>query len=378
MQQAGLAVSLWQINESVAVIQMEGTVTAAAEDAMVGVLERALGNGARSVVLDFSAVSGLDSGGVSLLVKLHVAAGRRRATLAAAGPSASVKDIFELTGLEEAMPAYENRSKALAAQGVDAVPTGPGSTERIEVVSESGGEAKRGDALQWARPAREMHVAKTPESRSGLNVEGRRPVGPIRGFGQMWEKTYEFRSPDIRRTPAEIAATMKDNFVRFQPPHNHFYPSPAGIKAGETVLIISSVMGVPIHTGVLVSYADDVSFTFITPQGHPESGWVTFRAFREAGDTVCQIQGLARANDPVYEIAFRLHGAKFQEQTWKHVLGSLAKHLDVASTVTMRKRCIAPNLQWSQAGNIRHNAQLWTLAYLLIWPFRRLARAFGR
>ena len=378
MQYAGLAVTSSQISESVALLQMEGTITAAAEDAVMGVLERALSKGARSVILDFSAVSGLDSGGVSLLVKLHVAARKRGAALAAAGPSASVKDVFELTGLGEAIPAYENRSKALAAQGVDAVPTDPGSTERIEVALEPAGNVKRGDALQWARPVQEMHVAKTPDSRSGLNVEGRRPVGPIRGFGQMWEKTYEFRSPDVRRTPAEVAATMKENFVRFQPPQNHFYPSPAGIKAGETVLIVSSVMGVPIHTGVLVSYADDVSFTFVTPQGHPESGWVTFRAFREAEDTVCQIQGLARANDPVYEIAFRLHGSKFQEQTWKHVLGSLANHLEVASTVTMRKRCIAPNLQWSQAGNIRHNAQLWTLAYLLIWPFRRLARAFGR
>jgi anti-anti-sigma factor len=378
MQYAGLAVTSSQISESVALLQMEGTITAAAEDAVMGVLERALSKGARSVILDFSAVSGLDSGGVSLLVKLHVAARKRGAALAAAGPSASVKDVFELTGLGEAIPAYENRSKALAAQGVDAVPTDPGSTERIEVALEPAGNVKRGDALQWARPVQEMHVAKTPDSRSGLNVEGRRPVGPIRGFGQMWEKTYEFRSPDVRRTPAEVAATMKENFVRFQPPQNHFYPSPAGIKAGETVLIVSSVMGVPIHTGVLVSYADDVSFTFVTPQGHPESGWVTFRAFREAEDTVCQIQGLARANDPVYEIAFRLHGSKFQEQTWKHVLGSLAKHLEVASAVTMRKRCIAPNLQWSQAGNIRHNAQLWTLAYLLIWPFRRLARAFGR
>ena len=378
MQQAGLAVTSSQINESVAVIQMEGILTAAAENAMVGVLERVLIKSARSVVLDFSAVSGLDSGGVSLLVKLHVAARQHRASLAAAGLSAAIKDVFELTGLAEAIPGYGDPSKALAAQGIDQVPAIPAGTERIEVALDSVGEVKRGDALQWARPVLEMHVAKTPESRSGLNVEGRRPVGPIRGFGQMWEKTYEFRSADIRRTPAEVAATMKENFVGFQPPQNHFYPSPAGIKAGETVLIVSSVMGVPIQTGVLVSYADDVSFTFITPQGHPESGWVTFRAFREAGDTVCQIQGLARANDPVYEIAFRLHGSKFQEQTWKHVLGSLAKHLDVASTVTMRKRCVAPNLQWSQAVNIRHNAQLWTLAYLALWPFRRLARAFGR
>jgi hypothetical protein len=194
----------------------------------------------------------------------------------------------------------------------------------------------------------------------------------------MWEKTYELRFSDAKRTPVEVAATTKENFVRFQPPQNNFYPSPAGMKAGETVLIRSSVLGVPILTGVLVSYADDVSFTFMTPQGHPESGWVTFRVFKESNDTVCQIQGLARANDPIYEIAFRLHGAKFQEQTWMHVLGSLAKHLDVKSQPTLKKRLIAPKMQWSQVGNIRYNAQLWTLAYLLIWPLRRVVRIFKK
>jgi hypothetical protein len=232
--------------------------------------------------------------------------------------------------------------------------------------------------VYWAKPVEKLRVTKVPGAVSSLNVEGRRPVGPIRGFGQMWEKTYELRFPSVRKTPFEIAAATKANFVSFQPPENNFYPAPAGIVAGETVLIRSAVMGIPIFTGVLVSYADDVSFTFMTPQGHPESGWVTFRAFREDYETVCQIQGLARANDPIYEIAFRLHGSKFQEMTWKHVLGSLAKYLEVESPVTMKKRLIAPNLQWSQVGNIGHNAQLWTLGYLLAWPVRRVVRVFKK
>jgi len=129
---------------------------------------------------------------------------------------------------------------------------------------------------------------------------------------------------------------------------NHFYPSPAGIVAGETVLIPVGRHGHTILTGVLVSYADDVSFTFHDSSGASRIRLVTFRVYREANETVCQIQGLARANDPIYEIAFRLHGAKFQEMTWKRVLGSLAKYLDVNVPVTMKKRCVAPNLQWSQ------------------------------
>jgi hypothetical protein len=276
------------------------------------------------------------------------------------------------------MPLFDDLTQALSAAGAGISIPGPGDAKRLEVTKQSTVGVNRGTVVYWSKPVQKLRVTKVPRAVSSLNVEGRHPVGPIKGFGQMWEKTYEIRFSDAKRTPFEITATTKENFVRFQPTQNHFYPSPAGIVAGETVLIRSAVMGIPIFTGVLVSYADDVSFTFMTPQGHPESGWVTFRVFRDANETVCQIQGLARASDPIYEIAFRLHGSKFQEMTWKHVLGSLAKHLDVKSPVTMKKRLIGPNLQWSQVGNIRHNAQLWTLGYLLIWPVRRVVRIFKK
>jgi anti-anti-sigma factor len=378
MSQVSLSLDVLQINESVAVVALNGVITAAAETAMMEALEDADGKGARSIILDFTGVSGMDSGGASVLVKLYISAKSRQMGLAAAGLKSELRDVLRLTGLEEVMPAHDTRSAALSSKAISAETTVPGSPRRFEVASDSPAEARRGGAIHWAKPVDKLRVTKVTGSVSTLNVEGRRTVGPIRGFGQMWEKTYELRFSDAKRTPVEIAATTKENFVRFQPPQNNFYPSPAGIRAGETVLIRSSVLGVPILTGVLVSYADDVSFTFMTPQGHPESGWVTFRVFMEAGETVCQIQGLARANDPIYEIAFRLHGSKFQEQTWMHVLGSLAKHLDVKSQPTMKKRLIAPKMQWSQAGNIRHNAQMWTLGYLVIWPLRRVVRIFKK
>ena len=374
MSQVSLSLDVLQINESVAVVVLNGVITAAAETAMMEALEHAGSQGTRSIILDFAGVSGMDSGGGSVLVKLYISAKSRQMGLTAAGLKSELKDVFRLTGLEEVMPAHDTRAAALSSKAISAETTGPGSPRKFEVASDSPPEVRRGGAIHWAKPVDRLRVAKVTGSVSTLNVEGRRTVGPIRGFGQMWEKTYELRFSDAKRTPVEIAATTKENFVRFQPPQNNFYPTPAGIKAGETVLIRSSVLGVPILTGVLVSYADDVSFSFMTPQGHPESGWVTFRVFMEAGETVCQIQGLARANDPIYEIAFRLHGSKFQEQTWMHVLGSLAKHLDVKSQPTLKKRLIAPKMQWSQVGNIRYNAQLWTLAYLLIWPIRRVAR----
>ena len=378
MSQVTLGLSVEQITGSVAVMRLEGTVMADAETAMSEALEHAAGEGTRSVVLDFSRVSGIDSGGASALLKLWVLSKSHRMSLSAVGLDRRTKEILELTQLAGVMLLFDDLNQALAAAGAGTSIPGPAGTNRIEFSKESTTGMNRGTVVYWAKPVEKLRVTKLPGAVSSLNVEGRRPVGPVKGFGQMWEKTYEIRFSDAKKTPFEITAITKENFVGFQPPQNHFYPSPAGIVAGETVLIRSAVMGIPILTGVLVSYADDVSFTFMTPQGHPESGWVTFRVYREANETVCQIQGLARANDPIYEIAFRLHGAKFQEMTWQRVLGSLAKYLDVNVPVTMKKRCVAPDLQWSQIGNIRHNAQVWTLAYLLVWPIRRLVRIFKK
>ena len=43
--------------------------------------------------------------------------------------------------------------------------------------------------------------------------------------------------------------------------------------------------GLKLSTGVLVLYADDESFTLMTPQGHMFAGWITFSAFVSDGVT---------------------------------------------------------------------------------------------
>ena len=110
----------------------------------------------------------------------------------------------------------------------------------------------------------------------------------------------------------------------------------------------------------------------MTPQGHPESGWVNFSSFIENGNTICQIRGLARANDPIYEIAFRLAGSKAQEKIWRFVLTALAIRLGVEPYVSVEKKCIDTKVQWSQCWNIWYNAQMRTSLYLVCMPIRRL------
>lgn len=247
------------------------------------------------------------------------------------------------------------------ARPLDGVPPQAAGTEA------AGG--RRDDA--WASSGRHLRVLGEREGAINLNVEGRDVTGPLQGFGRLWQKTFRVRLEGAALTPAEVVALWKREFPSFQPDDNRFYPSLSGIAPGEVVLINARTPGGTISTGVMVLYADDESFSLMTPEGHPESGWVTFSAADDAGTVVAQVQTMARANDPLYEVAFRLIGSRVQDRIWTHVLSALAERLEVAPRVEVTRSLVDPRLQWRRAGNIRHNAQIRTLLYGLAAPFRR-------
>jgi hypothetical protein len=124
----------------------------------------------------------------------------------------------------------------------------------------------------------------------------------------------------------------------------------------------------------MVLYADERSFTFITPEGHPESGWVSFSAFETNNQIIVQILGLARANDPVYEAAFRMAGSKIQVRIWTHVLTSLATRLGIPANVTVEAVCVDPRMQLTEAGNVWYNAQIRTMLYMPLFWLRKAIR----
>jgi hypothetical protein len=228
------------------------------------------------------------------------------------------------------------------------------------------------DAANWARRAPTLKVGELPPEAVNLNVDGRQAVGPLQGFGQLWQKTYRVRLAGCGATPEDVIAVWKARFPDFQPPQNRFFPPVAGVAPGEVVLINASLQGMPMATGVLVLYADERSFTLMTPEGHPESGWVTFSAWDEDGCSVAQVQSMARANDPLYELGFVLGGSAAQEAIWRHVLASLAAHHGVSDQpVTFEKQCVDTRLQWAQASNIWKNAAIRSALHALTRPFRR-------
>lgn len=359
-------------------ITLRGESTASDENALLGAYRQAISDGCRAVILDFTEMSHMDSGGASLLVKLSVEARRERQPLAAFGLGSNFRQVFRLTGLDRAIHVRDSLAQAIAACGVP-LPTQQPAAEGVGSPSGASPQPQPEEQTHtrdtWAQLVGRLKVPQMPAHALDLNVDGCRPVGPVEGFGPMWQKTYRILLDGI--APTEAIRVLKDNFPSFQPPENRFYPSSSGIQPGEVVLINASTTGFPVATGVLVLYADEESFTLMTPQGHPESGWVTFSASTQDRRTLVQIQGLARASDPLYEVAFRLAGSKAQERIWRHVLASMASHLGVEASVDVQKVCVDAGLQWGAIGNLWFNAQIRTMGYLAItWPFRSLRRLF--
>jgi anti-anti-sigma factor len=98
----------------VAVVDIVGEVTAASEPVLMTAYEEASVPGTRALVLNFSGLEYMNSGGIGMLVTLLVRANRQRQRLGAYGLSDHYRQIFELTRLDEAITIHPDEPSALA------------------------------------------------------------------------------------------------------------------------------------------------------------------------------------------------------------------------------------------------------------------------
>src|SRR3712207_412873 len=91
------------------------------------------------------------------------------------------------------------------------------------------GEGQPRDATFWAQRVERLEVSDVPKGAANVNVQGRREVGALQGFGQLWQKTYRVRLSGVEVTPEEAVRVWKERFPEFQPPNSRFYPSMAGV-----------------------------------------------------------------------------------------------------------------------------------------------------
>lgn len=233
------------------------------------------------------------------------------------------------------------------------------------------------DAAGWAAKVGRLTVERE-DGRRGANVAGRRLSGPVQGFGRLWEKTYSVDlGPAI--TPQAAIATWKAHFPEFWPEGNRFAGALTGISPGDVALLDLKVGGgVKLSTGVFVLYADNVSFTLMTPQGHMFAGWITFSGQREGETTVVRAQVLMRASDPLYEVGLMLGGHRKEDRFWVQTLTALGERLGCSGVVPQtRSVCVDKRRQWRHAGNVWHNAAIRSLLQAAARPLGR-GRASGQ
>jgi hypothetical protein len=292
----------------------------------------------------------MNSLGLGNLVKLTAIARKKKIKLFAYGLSKRYRELFVMASLDKEINIIDSdiKSVLLSSEDID-------SLKNLKVKS-----GKQSDA-GWAPLVERIKVTEKPEGAMLRNMDNRRLQPQINVFGKMWQKTFWLMIDKPELTPKDVITKLMQNFVVFQIPENFFYPTSKGLSPGALVFIDSKTPGGIVSTGIYVLYVDDTSFTYITPQGHPEAGWITFSAREQDEKIRLQIQGLVRAADPFYELAYAIAGQAFQEKIWLNVLTQMAKHLAIEDNGQMVKYKPADNWQCCRAGNIWYNAQIRTL-----------------
>lgn len=229
----------------------------------------------------------------------------------------------------------------------------------------------RSDVGNWAAAVDRLAVDTGRGDLAGKSwgVAGRRVTGPMQGFGRLWQRTYTCPI-GAAATPHEAIAEWRAHFGEFWPGKSRFYGALEGINPGDVAPIAVAAGGGPkLTTGVLVLYADDESFSFMTPEGHMFAGLITFSAHEDEQGTVLQTQVLIRPNDPLYELGMPIM-KRMEDRFWAATMCSLANRLgalgcdvDVLSIIVDRKRL------WRNAGNVRHNAGIRSTLHVLTAPF---------
>ena len=98
---------------STAILRVRGEITGSSEPPIMAAYAQA--GDARSIVLDFSQLEYMNSGGIGLLVTLLVRTQRAGQKLLAVGLTDHYRQILALTRLDEAIAICDDETAALAA-----------------------------------------------------------------------------------------------------------------------------------------------------------------------------------------------------------------------------------------------------------------------
>jgi anti-sigma B factor antagonist len=115
MPQANVAMNVRHLSARTSVIDVQGEVSAFAEEVLMAAYAEASTPTTRMLILNFSGLEYMNSSGIGLLVTLLIRANRQNQRLLAYGLSEHYRTIFEITRLSDAIRMYNTEAEAVAA-----------------------------------------------------------------------------------------------------------------------------------------------------------------------------------------------------------------------------------------------------------------------
>lgn len=116
MAESVTTMNVRSVSDDLAVIDITGDVVPASEEMLLEVYGKC--GSVRAVILNFSDLAYMNSGGIGLLVTMLVRAQRNGQALHAYGLSDHYRHIFQLTRLDESIGLHASEKDAVAAVGV--------------------------------------------------------------------------------------------------------------------------------------------------------------------------------------------------------------------------------------------------------------------
>lgn len=101
-----------RLEDSVALMDLKGDVTALAEKKILAAYERASAQKAKTVILNFSGVTYINSAGMAVIITMLNKAQAHNRKLRAFGLSPHFQKIFEMVGLLKHIPHYDDEQQA--------------------------------------------------------------------------------------------------------------------------------------------------------------------------------------------------------------------------------------------------------------------------
>ncbi len=221
------------------------------------------------------------------------------------------------------------------------------------------------DAGNWAAKVERLTVP-AEAAKHGYNVEGKRVAGPQQGFGRLWQRSYT-ASLGRAVSPQTLVANWRAHFGGYWPRGGRFYGSLASLQPGDVAALQASGLA----TGVFVLYADDTSFTFLTPEGHMFAAMITFSAAAdEEGSTIARIDILLRNSDPLFEVMWPV-SKRGEDGFWSGTLRNLAAAHGIRGIdVVEHTECVDRKRLWHNWRNVRYNTAMRTVWHGVSAPFR--------